>query len=192
MSGSSDTPRRNPEHRFITQETRYAIIQAILGHPEHLVTLDELEYLISKNRSTIREHLDCLAEKDIVAEQSYDESGGGQSVPREFWMLTRYGITLLDDYDYLRYVPVLRALQDNISLTEKMERHRNVPRPDLPADVSKAFTAPELDTDTQAALDEGLAACEESGIRLFNGPAVGSNQEIATHDGADSPFDELF
>lgn len=211
MSDSMDTPRRQPDgaadpfggddalpfekqrraHRFITQETRYHIIQAILGHPDHLVTLDELEYLVPKNRSTIREHLDRLAEKHIVAKQSYDGEGSGQAVPRDFWGFTTYGITLLDEYNYLRYVPVLRALQDNLYLTEKIERHRNAPRPALPDDVANAFTAPTIDADLHAELEEMLAAHERGDGRLFDAPAAPS-PDVPTEDGANRPLDELF
>ncbi len=84
-------------HRFITQETRYYTIQAILGHPDHLVTLDELEYLVPKNRSTILEHLDRLAEKGLVTKQVYDGDDAEQNDPREFWRFTSYGLTLLDE-----------------------------------------------------------------------------------------------
>jgi len=211
MSDSSDSLRRQPDgptdpfggddalpfekqrraHRFITQETRYHVIQAILGHPAHLVTLDELEYLVPKNRSTIREHLDRLAEKEIVAKQSYDGDDGGHGVPRDFWGFTSYGLTLLDEYNYLRYVPVLRALQDNLYLTEKIERHRNAPRPDLPADVADAFTAPTLDADRQAEFEDLLAAHERGGGRLFDAPAA-PEPDAPTEDGADRPLDELF
>lgn len=211
MSDSADTPRRQRNgptdpfggddtlpfekqrraHRFITQETRYHIIQAILGHPHHLVTLDELEYLVPKNRSTIREHLDRLTEKNIVAKQSYNGDDGGPAVPRDFWRFTSYGITLLDEYNYLRYVPVLRALQDNLYLTEKIERHRNAPRPALPDDVANAFTAPTLDADMQAEFEDMLATHERGDSRLFDAPAAPA-PDGPTEDGADRPLDELF
>jgi hypothetical protein len=204
MSDRADTPRRQPArsqdpfggddtlpfekqrraHRFITQETRYHIIQAILGHPDHLVSLDELEYLVPKNRSTIRDHLDRLSEKHIVVKQSYDGDDGGQAIPRDFWRFTTYGITLLDEYNYLRYVPVLRALQDNLYLTEKIERHRNAPRPTLPDGVANAFTAPTVD---EAELEDMVTAHERGDSRLFDAPAAPD-----TDDGADRPLDELF
>ena len=212
MSNSADAHRGPPErptdpfggedvlpfekqrraHRFITQETRYYIIQAILGHPDHLVTLDELEYLVPKNRSTILEHLDRLAEKELVTKQVYEGDDTEQNDPREFWRFTSYGITLLDEYDYLRYVPVLRALQDNLYLTEKIERHRNAPRPALPDDVANAFTAPTLDDEMQAELDDVLAARERGGGRLFDAPPVKPDPDATTEDDADRPLDELF
>lgn len=209
MGDSADIPRRQPggppdpfgdddtfplekqqrAHRFITQETRFHIIQAILGHPDHLVTLDELDYLIPKNPSTIRDHLDRLAEKGIVAKQTYDyddEHDGGQAIPRDFWRFTTYGLTLLDEYNYLRYVPVLRALQDNLSLTEKIDRHRNAPRPVLPDGVSNGFTAPTVDAD-KAEMEDMVAAHEYCDGHLFDAPAAPD-----TEDGPARPLDELF
>jgi len=211
MSDSVDAPRDQPDgppdafggedalpfekqrraHRFITQETRYHIIQALLGHPHHLITLDELDYLIQKNRSTIREHLDRLAEKGIVTKQSYDGDDSGQGIPRDFWRFTTYGIALLDEYNYLRYVPVLRALQDNLYLTEKIERHRNAPRPALPDDIATAFTAPPFDADMQAELEDMLAAHEHGNSRLFDAPAA-PKPDTSSEESADRPLDELF
>lgn len=185
--GALPLEKQRRAHRFLTQETRYHIIQAILGHPDHLVTLDELDYLVPKNRSTIGDHLDRLAEKDLVTKQSYDGDDGGQGIPREFWRLTRYGITLLDEYNSLRYVPVLRALQDNLSLTEKIERHRNAPRPALPDGVANAFTAPTVDTDIQADLEDMVTAHERGDARLFDAPAAPD-----TADDVARPLDELF
>lgn len=179
-------------HRFLTQETRYHIIQAVLGHPKYLATLDELEYLVPKNRSTIREHLDRLAEKQVMAKYKYRGDAAGQNDPREFWGFTSYGITLLDEYSYLRYVPVLRALQENLYLTEKINRHQNAPRPDLPEDVSEPLKIPEIDDETEAIIDDALAAREHGGGRLFDAPPIEPAEEVETEDGADRPLDELF
>ena len=177
-------------HRFLTQETRYHIVQAILGHPAHLATLDELEYLVPKNRSTIREHLDRLAEKHIIDKYVYDGDAAGQYDPREFWGLTSYGITLLDEYDYLRYVPVLRALQDNLHLTEKIERHRTAPRPPLPETVEQAFRAPDLEADTKEAIDAALTVQQSDS--LFDAPPIKHDSDTEAAENADRPIDELF
>ena len=179
-------------HQFLTREIRYHIIQAVLGHPRHLATLDELEYLVPKNRSTIREHLDRLADKQVMAKYKYRGDGAARTDPREFWGFTSYGITLLDEYSYLRYVPVLRALQEPLYLTEKIERHRDALRPDLPDDVREALTMPELDDETAALVDDALAARERGGDRLFDAPPIEPDEDVETEDGADRPLDELF
>jgi len=56
-----------------------------LGIQKHLATLDELEYLVPKNRSTIREHLDRLTEKQLMTKYTYRGDEAGQHDPREFW-----------------------------------------------------------------------------------------------------------
>lgn len=175
-------------HQFLTQETRYHIIQTILGHPDHLVTLDEFEYLVPKNRSTIREHLDRLVDKYLVTKYVYTGDDGEASDPTEFWGLTEYGVRLLNDYDYLRYVPVLRALQDNLYLTEKIERHRNAPRPQLPDAVAIVFGSEALDEETAAFLDDVLAERKQGGGRVFDAPPVAPPVD---GDGS-RPIDELF
>ncbi|WP_394742928.1 hypothetical protein [Natronococcus roseus] len=179
-------------HQFLTQETRYHIIQAVLGHPTYLATLDELEYLVPKNRSTIREHLDRLADKQVMAKYKYRGDETERNEPREFWGFTSYGITLLDEYSYLRYVPVLRALQENLYLTEKIERHQDAPRPELPEDVSEALKIPEIDDETEAIVDDTLAARERGSDRLFDAPPIEPDEDVETEAGADRPLDELF
>jgi len=179
-------------HQFLTQETRYHIIQAVLGHPKHLATLDELEYLVPKNRSTIREHLDRLTEKQLMTKYTYRGDEAGQHDPREFWGFTNYGITLLDEYSYLRYVPVLRALQENLYLTEKMERHRDAPRADLPDSVHEALTIPDIDDETAAVIDETLATRKHGEGRLFDAPPIEPDEDVETEPGGDRPLDELF
>ena len=179
-------------HQFLTQETRYHIIQAVLGHPTYLATLDELEYLVPKNRSTIREHLDRLADKQVMTKYKYRGDETEHNEPREFWGFTSYGITLLDEYRYLRYVPVLRALQENLYLTEKIERHQDAPRPELPKDVSEALKIPEIDDETEAIIDDTLAARERGGDRLFDAPPIEPDEDVETEADADRPLDELF
>ncbi|WP_338005776.1 hypothetical protein [Natronoglomus mannanivorans] len=112
--------------------------------------------------------------------------------PREFWGFTSYGITILDEYSYLRYVPVLRALQEHLYLTEKIERHQNAPRPDLPENVSDALRIPEIDDETEAIIDDVLAARDRDGSRLFDAPPIEPDEAVETEDGADRPLDELF
>ena len=179
-------------HQFLTQETRYHIIQAVLGHPRHLATLDELEYLVPKNRSTIREHLDRLANKQVMVKYKYRGDEASHNDPGEFWGFTSYGITLVDEYSYLRYVPVLRALQENLYLTEKIKRHQDAPRPDLPADVSDALKIPTVDDETAGLIDDALAAREHGGGRLFDAPPIEPAEDTETEDSGDRPLDELF
>jgi hypothetical protein len=179
-------------HQFLTQESRYHIIQAVLGHPHYLATLDELEYLVPKNRSTIREHLDRLANKQVLTKYTYRGDDAERTDPRDFWGLTSYGIMLLDEYGYLRYVPVLRALQENLYVNAKIERHRDAHRPELPEDVREALSIPAVDDDTAVLIDDVLAGRDQDGGRLFDAPPIEPDDDVTTDDGARRPLDELF
>lgn len=178
-------------HQFLTQETRYHVLLTILGHPAHLVTLDEFEYLVPKNRSTIRDHLDRLREKHIVDKYVYDGEERDPRLPREFWGLTEYGVNLLYEYNYLRYVPVLRALQDHLYLTEKIQRHRDAPRPALPEAVAEAFDTPDPDDEVLDLIDEGIEA-GDADAGLFDAPPIEPDPDAEVEADADRPIDELF
>lgn len=52
--------------KLLSQETRHLIIQLILGHPTHLVSLAELDYMIPKNEAAILDQLERLREADIL------------------------------------------------------------------------------------------------------------------------------
>ncbi|WP_345780719.1 hypothetical protein [Haloplanus pelagicus] len=38
---------------LLSQDTRQLIVQELLGHPTHLMSLAELEYMTGKNRATL-------------------------------------------------------------------------------------------------------------------------------------------
>jgi len=62
MSTSDHTPSDLESVRerlnVVTQETRFSLLQDILGHPSELPTLKELDYVNpSKSQTTIRQHL---------------------------------------------------------------------------------------------------------------------------------------
>ncbi|SFS10388.1 hypothetical protein SAMN05216559_3719 [Halomicrobium zhouii] len=193
--GDEDTlsfERQRQAHRFLTQETRYYIIQALLGHPHHLASFDELEYLVPKNRSTIDEHLDRLEGKQLLAKYEYTGDESAQNEPTEFWGFTEFGIELLYDFDYLRYVPVLRVVQDHLYVTEKIQRHRDARRPDLPESVAEAFDLPEeMDGENRELLETEHSALVEGG-QLFDAPPVDPDPDAETEGDADRPIDELF
>lgn len=83
-------------HRFLTQETRYYILLALLGHPYHLASLDEVEYLVPKNRSTVHDHLGHLQDRDSI--DKYEMEGNAQNEPDEFWGLTELGVEMLHEF----------------------------------------------------------------------------------------------
>ncbi|WP_312911756.1 hypothetical protein [Natronosalvus caseinilyticus] len=145
----------------------------------------------SKNTNLRGQVKDRLADKQVMAKYKYRGDEAERNDPREFWGFTSYGITLVDEYSYLRYVPVLRALQENLYFTEKIERRQDAPRPDLPEDVSEALKIPEIDDETAAIIDDVLAAREQGGSQLFDAPPIEPDEDVETKDGADRPLDEL-
>lgn len=145
MSDSSSADGAGPfeEQRrvfeLLSQETRHLIIQYVLGHPEHLVSLDELEYMIPKSKAAISDQLDNLIEAGVLDLYRHKPSEDKRDLPSKFYGLTERGIEVLHEYNYLRGVPVVRALYKNTRKSEKIKRHEEAPRPELPEPVKKTF-----------------------------------------------------
>jgi DNA-binding HxlR family transcriptional regulator len=125
---------------LLSQETRHLILQYILGHSHHLVSLDEFAYLIPKNKVAIRDQLQVLTDEGIIDRYDHSPNEDSRDLPSQFYGLTEYGIDVLEEYSYLDGLPIARALYDNTRLSEKAKRHRDAPRPDLPPTVTRALT----------------------------------------------------
>lgn len=145
MSNSTETATGEPfsEQReiyeLLSQETRHLVLQYILAHPKHLLSLDELAYLIPKNKAAIRDQVQRLQSEGIIDQYEYPPNEDSRDLPWQFYGLTEHGMDILDEYNYLRGLPVARALYDNTRLSEKAERHRDAPRPELPESVEQAL-----------------------------------------------------
>ena len=174
-------------HEYLSQETRHHIVQSILGHPEHLLSLDEFAYLVPKNRSSINDQLQDMRRKGITEKYVHEPNRSTRGIPAEFWGLTEYGVTLLYEYKYLRGVPVLRALQDHVHLNEQMQRHRSAARPPLPEAVDEALAFPEADETDFEEFDVNLE--ELASHQLFDAPPA---EPPPGSDEDDRPIDELF
>jgi hypothetical protein len=138
QSGPFEEQRR--VYELLSQETRHLILQFILGHPDHLPSLDEFAYLIPKNKVAIRDQLQVLTDEEIIALYDHPPNEDSRNLPSQFYGLTEYGIEVLEQYSYLEGLPIARALYDNTRLSEKAERHRDAPRPTLPPTVKRALT----------------------------------------------------
>jgi len=91
----------------------------------------------------------------------------------------------------LRYVPVLRVVQDHLYVTDQIKRHRDASRPELPDAIAAAFDA----EDTTDMPDELLPENQEAlmaNARLFDTPPVEADPEPETAADADRAIDELF
>ena len=125
---------------LLSQETRHQIIQVILGHPSHLPSADELDYIIAdKTKKSITDQLDRLREAGIIEEYTYESNRSTRGLPWKFYGPTEYGIEVLGEFNYLRGVPMARAVIEKTRTTEKIDRHMEAPRPSLPATVREAL-----------------------------------------------------
>ncbi|QLH76226.1 hypothetical protein HZS55_02415 [Halosimplex rubrum] len=134
-------------YELLSQETRHLVLQYILGHPAHLPSLDEFAYLIPKNKAAIRDQLQVLEDADVIACYEHPPNERTRGLPSQFYGLTEHGVDVLSEYNYLRGLPVARALYDNTRLSEKVQRHLNAPRPALPPSVGRSLTIGEEPTD---------------------------------------------
>lgn len=125
---------------LLSQETRHQIIQFILGHPEHLASEDELNYMVEdKAKKTVTDALDTLVEAGILRVYIHEENKSRRDYPQKFYGPTEYGIDVLGDFNYLRGVPFARAVYEKTRKNSKVERHQEAPRPELPAVVQNAL-----------------------------------------------------
>lgn len=136
---------------LLSQETRHLIIQFVLGHPDHLPSLAELDHAMPKSKAAIKDQLDRLTDEGLLAEYHYEPSESKRDLPATFYGPTERGVEILYDYKYLRGVPVIRSLYDHMKKPENIQRHEDAPRPDLPENVREAL---EIDGNSESAEQE--------------------------------------
>lgn len=131
---------------LLSQETRHLIIQCILGHPHHLVSLAELTYMIQKNEGAILDHLETLQGAGLIDVYVHEPNESVRDLPSRFWGPTERGVQILYEHNLLRGVPIARAVYEETRTSEKVERHETAPRPALPETVSDALEFDESGT----------------------------------------------
>lgn len=199
--GDSPFEEQRQIYDLLSQETRHSILQFILGHPAHLPSLDELAYMMSKNKAAIGDQLTVLRENDIVDRYQHPPNEGTRDLPSQFYGLTEYGVEILSEYNYLRGLPVARALYDNTRLSEKAKRHRDAPRPDLPESVTSALSIEADDTPKFDRLEEHIR--EQNGntysvhdqvalAKAFSRAGIGPDEEGLTRPEILDSFDVEF
>lgn len=178
MSDSSSADRAGPfeEQRrvfeLLSQETRHLIIQYVLGHPEHLVSLDELDYMIPKSKAAISDQLDNLIEAGILDLYRCESSEDKRDIPSKFYGFTEYGIEVLHEYNYLRGVPVARVLYKNTRKSEKIKRHEEAPRPQLPAGVRATLSLDGSRLESQIQKSKGKVRSVDDQVKLVEAMLV--------------------
>jgi DNA-binding HxlR family transcriptional regulator len=115
----------------VTQETRFSLVQDILGHPSGLPTLKELDYVNpSRSQTTIRQHLERLVAAGIVEEVELPEDRRQNDLPYKFYGISENGRRFLDEHKLLRAEETLRKIYDRVEKTDEIERYESAPRPD--------------------------------------------------------------
>ncbi|KYH24662.1 hypothetical protein HAPAU_36450 [Halalkalicoccus paucihalophilus] len=132
---------------LLSQETRHLILQLILGHPAHLASLAELDYMIPKNEAAILDQLETFQEAGILNVYVHEPNVSTRDLPSKFWGPTERGIEILYEHNFLRGVPVARAVYEETKKSERVQRHEDAPRPTLPEVVREAleFDEPDLE-----------------------------------------------
>jgi predicted transcriptional regulator len=137
---------------LLSQETRHLIIQLILGHPAHLVSLAELDYMIPKNEAAILDQLETLQEAGILDVYVHEPNASTRNLPSKFWGPTERGVEILYEHNFLRGVPIARAVYEETQKSERVMRHENASRPHLPEAVTNALEFDEPESEPSDAL----------------------------------------
>ena len=115
----------------VTQETRFALLQDILGHPSELPTLKELDYVNpSKSQTTIRQHLQQLVDAGLVEEVLLPEDRRQNDLPYKFYGISDSGRQFLEEHKLLRAQDTLREIYDRVEKTDDIKRYETAPRPE--------------------------------------------------------------
>ncbi len=117
---------------FVTQQTRFALINNILQHPEQLPSMYELEELNpSVSDATVYKHIQKLIDAGIVKEVALDDDQRRQGYPWKFYGLTQKGEEFLEAHNLLAAEETFQRIYKTISdKPEKMVKYENTPRPD--------------------------------------------------------------
>ena len=130
--GKSDETTPQELVHFVTQQTRFSLINNVLQHPEQLPSMYELEELNpSVSEATVYKHMQKLIDAGIVREVALDDNQRRQGYPWKFYGLTEEGREFLDAHNLLAAEKTLQQIYDTISdKPEKMVKYENAPRPD--------------------------------------------------------------
>ena len=135
MSTSDHPPHKLESVRnrlnVVTQETRFALLQDILGHPSELPTLKELDYVNpSKSQTTIRQHLEELVDAGIVEQVTLPRDRRQNDLPYKFYGISESGRQFLKEHKLLRAQDTLREIYDRIEKSDDIIRYETAPRPE--------------------------------------------------------------
>ena len=130
--GSNDPTETRELVHFVTQQTRFSLISDILGHPQQLPSMYELEELNpSVSEATVYKHIQKLIDAGVVKEVALEDGQRRQGYPWKFYGLTDDGRDFLEAHNLLAAEETLQQIYQTISdKPEKMVKYENAPRPD--------------------------------------------------------------
>ncbi|WP_049972575.1 helix-turn-helix domain-containing protein [Haladaptatus cibarius] len=132
-SGHTSSNLDNVRKRLnvVTQETRFSLIQDILGHPSQLPTLKELDYVNpSKSQTTIRQHLQQLVDVGVVEEVFLPDEQRQNDLPYKFYGVSDEGRAFLGEHGLLRAEETLQTVYARVEKSDAIERYQTAPRPE--------------------------------------------------------------
>lgn len=128
---SSDLDDVRKQLNVVTQETRFSLIQDVLGHPSQLPTLKELDYVNpSKSQTTIRQHLQQLVDVGILEEVFLPDEQRQNNLPYKFYRISDEGRVFLNKHGLLRAEETLQTIYARVEKSDAIERYQAAPRPD--------------------------------------------------------------
>jgi len=131
--GAADGMETRELVHFVTQQTRFALINNILQHPKQLPSMYELEELNpSVSDATVYKHIQKLIDAGIVNEVVLGDDERRQGYPWKFYGPSEKGRVFLEEHNLLAAEETLQRIYDTIGdKPEKMVKYENAPRPDV-------------------------------------------------------------
>jgi tetratricopeptide (TPR) repeat protein len=167
---------------LVTQKTRFKILEYILAHPENLPSLKELDWAISKSKSTIHGHIKDLQKAGIVDKYKLEKGDRKRDLPSTFFGLTEYGISVVDDLGLFNDLQSIRELYEYADQPEEIKRYEDASRPERKSktELQEELNATIQDFETASEKEENQLARQIKGLSTTLDQY--DNTEISTED----------
>jgi DNA-binding PadR family transcriptional regulator len=125
-----DEERERERLHVATQDTRFVLLQNILGHPSQLPSMKELSHLNpGKSEGTLYQHLERLVEADIVETYTLESGQRRRDLPYKFYGVSEDGRMFLGRHGLLQAEETLRKAYERVGKDDRIERFERAPRP---------------------------------------------------------------
>lgn len=123
---------------YRTNQTRFLILEYILGHPTNLPSANELaEMLPDTTIDDVQQELQALLDTGYITTYNAPKHTTTQFGPGTFYSLTDDGIDALENHDFLKITPVATKVYGHLNKPETVEQYEQAPRPDLEPTVQE-------------------------------------------------------